>query len=118
MNDQPIKTVIDEIADDLPLAKKLVTALKNRDKAAIISLLPEVAAEAKQDFDAAVAAAPEFKAGYKTTEFWLVFAVLALNAAYPLITGQPFPLETTTVLSALTGLYAVVRGFIKSKQGS
>jgi hypothetical protein len=112
---QNTQTLISEIADDVTLGKKLVAAYKTGGKSAVLALLPEVVAEGQQDIAAVEAALPEIKVGYKTTEFWLMVALFAGNAVYLQMTGRALPLDVNVTLAALTGIYTVIRGLIKSK---
>ena len=109
MTDAAIK----EIADDLPAVKELIAAIKSKDKARIFAALTVAGKEAKEDYDAVVKAVPEIKAGYKTTEFWLVVIVVLVNAGLIAFKGESLGFDTNMVIGALTAIYAVVRSFVK-----
>ena len=81
--------------------------------AATVELLNQVAAEAQHITPLVKAAIPEIKAGYKSTEFWLVTGVAAGNVLYSVIAGKAFPLETNIVLVGVTTIYTVVRSLLK-----
>ena len=102
-----------EIADDVEVAKQLASAIKSKDRAAVLSLLPKVASELREDYAAIAAALPEIKPGYKTTEFWLTAGLLAANAVYVAVKGVALTFDVNGTLSALIAIYAVVRGLAK-----
>ena len=108
-----VKNLVDEVADDVVLAKKVIAAIKAKDKTAIVSLAPEVFKEAQEDFAAITAASPTIKEGYKTTEFWMMVVVFGLNSAWLAIKGTALPWDVNLILGALTTVYATVRGIIK-----
>lgn len=108
-----VKNLVDEVADDIKLVKDLTAAIKAKDKSAVIALLPQVAKEVQEDLQAVSDAAPVIKEGYKTTEFWMIVAVFGLNAAWLTIKGTALPVDVNTILTALTVVYATVRGIVK-----
>ncbi len=104
---------MNELADDAPLAREVFAALKQSGLKGLGPLLPRILAEAKEDFDALRAAAPVIKAGYRTTEFWLTFGVLTLNAVVFTLTGRALPLDVNATVGVLVAIYTLVRGAIK-----
>jgi hypothetical protein len=113
METSEINKAVSEIADDVVLARQVAAAIKAKDLATLTKLAPEVARELGEDFAAVKAALPEIKAGYKTTEFWLTLGVLALNGGWFALKGEALPFDVNAVLSALVGVYAIVRGLTK-----
>jgi hypothetical protein len=109
------QTLIADLADDVTLGKQLVAAYKTGGKSAVLALLPNIASEAEKEFADVEAALPEIKAGYKTTEFWLMVALFAGNAVYLKLSGHALPLDVNATLATLTGIYTVVRGVMKSQ---
>ena len=104
---QAMEKLAAEASDDVKLGLKIAQAYKTGGKAAALALLPEVVAEVKEDMAAVKSALPVVKEGYKTTEFWLTLAVLAINAY------KPLPLEVNSVIGSLVAVYAVIRGLVK-----
>lgn len=105
--------LIAEIADDLPVIRKAIQAYKTDGAKGLAAVMPEVAAELREDVAAVQAALPEIKAGYKTTEFWLVVGVGAAATAYTAFSGKDLPVATTALVGSLSAVYVVIRSFIK-----
>ena len=115
MADNPnTQNLINDIADDVTLGKTLVAAYKTGGKAALLALLPDVISAGEKDVADVEAALPEIKAGFKTTEFWLMVALFGGNAVYLKLTGKALPLDLNATLATLTAIYTVVRGFVKT----
>jgi hypothetical protein len=75
--------------------------------------LPKLISAGEKDWADVSAALPAIKAGYKTTEFWLVVAVGAGNFVYLKATGHPLPIDTNAVLGAVVAVYTAARALIK-----
>ena len=108
-----INTALTELGDDLPLIRKAVAAIKAKDKAALLALAPELIKEAKEDFEAVRTAIPLAKAGFKTTEFWVLVVFGAVNIWYLNKTGNPIPLEVNAVIGVVASVYTIVRALTK-----
>ncbi len=116
MNEQDqasLKNAAAEIADDVVLARKLAADAKAKGwKVALTENAPAIVAELKEDIAAARAAAPIVKAGYKTSEFWIVVvAIVGVVGAHAI--GKPLPWQESLIIGTLAGAYALVRGFVK-----
>ena len=107
------QALITELADDKVVVAKALAAYKSGGLKALAEVLPDIVQEAKEDISAVTAAVPEIKAGYKTTEFWLIVGVLVLNAAYIGFTNRALPLDVNVVLGIVTSVYTVIRGALK-----
>lgn len=115
-NTDTTKTLVRPVIDDVIKAEKHITALiavyKATGVSGVAALLPALEPEVMQDYQDVKAALPTIKAGYKTTEFWIVVAtctglgILTAMGKVPAVDGA-------TIIGALTGIYAVVRGLIK-----
>jgi hypothetical protein len=108
--------VIKPLADDAVQAEKEITALiaayKSNGASGVAALLPALAPEIKKDWADIQAALPTIKAGYKTTEFWIVCAVCGVIAVMGVM-GKVPAVDATQLIAALSGVYAVVRGLMK-----
>jgi len=104
-----------ELGDDYPLAKEAIAAIKAKDKARLVALIPKIAVEVKEDIAAIKPVVSTAKVGYKTTEFWLIAAFLGFNVWYLQKTGNALPLELNTVIAAVTSVYTVIRGILKKQ---
>lgn len=109
--------LIAEASDDVVLVKRIIAAVKSKDRAALLSLIPEAAKEATEDFTAVKTALPEIKQGYKTSEFWAV-ALVALANLYSAISGKPIPVDVNVIVGSLVGLYTIIRGMVKAKSAT
>jgi hypothetical protein len=109
--------LIAEASDDVVLVKRIITAVKSKDRAALLSLIPEAAKEVTEDFTAVKTALPEIKQGYKTSEFWAV-ALVALANLYSAISGKPIPVDVNVIVGSLVGLYTIIRGMVKAKSAT
>lgn len=105
--------LITEAGDDLPLVKEALAAIKAKDKAALVALLPRIAAEVKEDIAAVRDALPLIKEGYKSSEFWAVAGFTAANLWYLNKTGNPIPLDVNACIAAVVGVYTIIRGLVK-----
>jgi len=103
------------ITDALQVEKEIaaiVAAYKAAGASGAAALLPALAPELTQSYTDVKAALPVLKAGYKTTEFWIVTGVtggLAIAAAF----GKVPAIDAASLITALSGVYAVVRGLLK-----
>ena len=109
-----IQALADLAPEDVALAKKLVADFKAGGVKKIAAEdLAAVVAEAQKNYTAVLTALPAVKAGYKTTEFWMVAGVLLGNAIYTGATSKVLPLDLNATLTALVAIYTVVRGLVK-----
>lgn len=104
---------INELANDEQMVKDIIAAVKAKDWAKLTTMIPSVAQEASKDIAAVEEAIPEIKAGYKTTEFWLVAALLLFNAIYFDIRGVALGWDTNTAIGTVIGVYSIIRGVLK-----
>lgn len=110
-----IENAVREAGEDYVAISNAVKAYKKDGAKGLIKELPGVLEELKDDKEIVAALVPIAKAGYKTTEFWLVVGVLVLNGLYPLFTGKALPIDANVAMSSLVAVYSVARSFIKGK---
>lgn len=97
----------DDLQKDIALGIKVVQAFKSGGIKAATALLPEVVDDAKQTYEDVEVALPVIKAGYKTTEFWLVTGWALMTAGFAAF-GHPLP---DAVVGASASLVAIYTGF-------
>lgn len=107
-----LSDAVEEIANDIPLIARLLAAYQSGGKAEALKLLPAAVDTVQADLVAVGEALPTIKAGYKTTEFWLVVLALALVAGLT-AAGKPVNVEAASLIGALTAIYSIVRGLVK-----
>lgn len=101
-----------DAAAGVPLVKQVVADIKAGGLASALKDLPAVTAEAEALYADVKAALPAIKAGYKTTEFWLVVAFAGTIAGFA-AAGRPMPVDVDAILGAVIAVYTVVRALIK-----
>lgn len=113
---EQVRAVVTTLAQDALQAEKDLTALiaayKSKGAAGVASLLPALAPELQQDWKDVQAALPVVKAGYKTTEFWIVAGV-TLGLFVLSASGKVPAIDAGSLISALAGVYTVVRSLAK-----
>ena len=103
------------ITDALQVEKEIaaiVAAYKAAGASGAAALLPALAPELTQSYTDVKAALPVIKAGYKTTEFWIVTGVTVVVGVLA-ISGKVPAIDGASLITALSGVYAVVRGLLK-----
>lgn len=116
--DPSVKTVAQDAVDLAVLGKKVLVAYRTGGASAASALLGDVVSAIEKDYSDVKAALPSIKAGYKTTEFWLVVGVAVGNGLYTTITGKTLPIDLNIVLSGLVAVYAAARSLTKSSTAS
>jgi hypothetical protein len=111
---EQIKPVIDDVQADIALGLALVKAYKANGVSGATAQAPAVIAAVEKTEEDASAALPVIKAGYKTSEFWLVAILLAFNAVYTTVAGKALPLNVNILSGALVSVYAGLRTVAKS----
>ena len=104
------------VSDVAPLASDIKAAIQAYTVggiAAVAAQSPTLVPHVQAIVADVQAAAPAIKAGYKTTEFWLLVAFGVANAAVPLVTGKPLPFNTDASLAAVLAVYTTVRALLK-----
>jgi len=108
--------VIQPVVTDVVQAEKEITALiaayKSNGASGVAALLPALAPEIKKDWADIQAALPTIKAGYKTSEFWIVTVVCSVVAIMGAM-GKVPSVDAATIIGALSGVYTMVRGLLK-----
>jgi len=94
-------------------AKAAISAGKAGGLPGVAALAPKIIPDVQQAIADVEAAVPAIKAGYKTTEFWLIVAFGVANAVVPLITGKPLPFDVNGSLAAVLSVYTIIRALIK-----
>lgn len=111
-----IQSALQPLADDAVQLEKEVVAIIHAYKAggpsAAAALLPALAPELKKDYDDARADLPIIKAGYRTTEFWIVAPVILFIGVLACF-GKVPAIDASEVIGAMASVYAVVRGLLK-----
>ena len=110
-----LKILANETGDDLPLIKEIIKDYKEGGfKKAFSENSAALVREAQEDFAAVTGALPVIKAGWKTTEFWLIMLVILGNGIYTAATGgKVLPFDLNATVAGLIGIYAVVRALVK-----
>ena len=108
-----LQTAINELGNDAPLVKNLIIAIKAKDRTAIAAMIPQLTTEARKDYEAVMPIIGIVKAGFKTSEFWLVTGVLVANVLYTTLSGKTLPLDVNATISGLVAVYTLIRGAIK-----
>lgn len=112
--DPKIGAVVNDAFDAVAIGKAVADAIKAGGLQNAAPLIPKVVGAVQKDVADVTAALPMIKAGYKTSEFWIVVGALVLVGVVPLVTGKPAPMDSVTVIGAISAVYAVVRGLTKS----
>lgn len=113
---EQVQAVISPLtADALQIEKEIaaiVAAYKASGAAGAAALLPTLAPELQTAYADVKVALPVIKAGYKTTEFWIVAGVTGAVAILA-VSGKVPAIDAASLITALSGVYAVVRGLLK-----
>jgi hypothetical protein len=96
----------------VPIVKQVIADVKAGGIAAALKDLPAVTAEAEALYADVKLALPTIKAGYKTTEFWLVVGFLGTITGFA-AAGHPLPVEADAILGAVIAVYTAVRALVK-----
>ena len=107
---QPLAADVQELATVITAA---IAAYKTKGTTGLTDLAPRIVDDVKKDYQDVAAAMPVIKAGYKTTEFWLIAALLAGNGVYAGITGKVLPIDVNATIASLLGIYTVCRQILK-----
>ena len=113
---EQLQAATQPLVNDAIQAEKEITALIAAYKAGgaggVAALLPALAPEVETIYADVKTAIPVIKAGFQTSEFWIVLGVELAIGIYTLM-GKVPPLDGASVMGALAGIYAVIRGLIK-----
>lgn len=90
-----------------------VAAYKKGGFPAVAALSPTLVPHIRDIVADVKEAVPAIKAGYKTTEFWLIVAFGLANAIVPVFTGKPLPFSIDGSLAAVLSIYAIGRAILK-----
>jgi len=113
----PTTTLAHDAVGDVALADQLVQAIRAGGLKQAEALVPQVLAAAKKNITDAQAALPAIKAGWTTSEFWMIPGGIVLNGLYSLKTGHIMPVELNALLGAVISVYTAARSYLKkSKQ--
>ncbi len=112
--DPKVAAVVQDAFDAAALGKAIIDAIKAGGIQNAAPLLPRTVALVQKDISDVTAAVPAIKAGVKTSEFWIVVGAMVLVGVFPLVTGKQLPMDSVTVIGAISAVYAVVRGLTKS----
>ena len=110
-----LKPLAQDVQNDIALIVSAIKAYKTGGAAALTQQAPSVVAAVEKDFKDVKAALPAIKAGYTTTEFWLIVAFLLGNGAYIAITGKTLPIDVDAVLATVLSIYASLRHVAKQQ---
>jgi len=110
-----LKPLAQDVQDDIALIVSVVKAYKSGGAAGLTQQAPAAVAAVEKDFGDFQTALPAIKAGFKTTEFWLIVAFLMGNGAYIALTGKTLPIDVDAVLAAVLSVYASLRHLAKQQ---
>ncbi len=114
-NQDAVSPLAADLQRDIELGKQVVAAYKTGGKQAVIAMLPDVVTEVRKDIADVQAAMPTIKAGYKTTEFWLVAALFAANAVYVGLTKKTLPIDVNAIIATAVAIYSGFRHVQKTQ---
>lgn len=103
-----------DAAKGVPEALKLFKDYKAGGLAGLAADIPEVTAYGRALIADAQATLPIIKAGWKTSEFWLLLGFGLVNAGWLIWKGTPLPFDTNSVLAGLLAVYTAARTFHKT----
>lgn len=115
--DPAVQAVAADVLTDVSLAKTIIQNAHAQNQSALTALmtnLPALIAAGEKNIADVTAALPVFKAGYKTTEFWLSLAVLLANGLVVMITGKTLPIDLNIVFAAIVTVYTAARTLAKA----
>lgn len=109
-----LKPLANDLQADIQLAVQVVKAMKAQGAVAgITANAAPIIAAVQQDIKDVEAALPAVKAGYKTTEFWMIAAFLGGNATYVALTGKTLPIDFDAVSATVIAIYTAFRSQAK-----
>jgi hypothetical protein len=109
-----LKPLANDLQVDVALVAQVVKAMKAQGAVAgITANAAPIIAAVQQDIKDVETAMPVMKAGYKTTEFWLIVAFLAGNALYVALTGKTLPLDVDALTGTVIAIYTAFRSQAK-----
>jgi hypothetical protein len=107
--------VMSAVSKDIALSKEVITMLKAKDYVGIVKLGLQNKAFIEDEVKEVSALVPLIKAGYKTTEFWLIVVYFGFNI-FCILKGIALPIGDDSILGGLVATYSASRHYIKSKQ--
>ncbi len=115
-NDQD---ALKQLAEDAAQAAKDFAAIKAAHDAggtaAVAALVPGLIADVKKDIADVTADLPLIKAGWRTSEFWLMVGVLVFQyVLYPIATKNSLPWYDHVAMDTLASIYAGSRHIQKN----
>lgn len=106
------QVLLTDLSDDVAIGKQFVAAFKANGINGLVAAAAPLIPKAEQEYKDVIAALPEIKAGYKTTEFWMVVGVGIANIV-AVSFGKTIPFDVNVLVTSLVGIYTIVRGVIK-----
>jgi len=103
-----------QVLNDIELGKQVAALLAKGDKLSAIKLLVENRATVEQQVKEVEAAIPAIKAGYKTTEFWIVVIYVLINVVFTYL-KVPLPLGDDITIGAIIAAYGTNRQIQKTQ---
>ena len=105
--------VVQDIAATVKLVKQIVTDIKAQGATkALAADSPQILSAAMLGYADSKVAWPTIKAGYKTSEFWLVAGYLLMNAIL-LVFNVKIPIAVDVAIGSLISVYTVIRALVK-----
>ena len=105
--------IVNDIAATVKLVKQIVTDIKAQGATkALAADSPQILSTAMLGYADGKVAWPVVKAGYKTSEFWLVAGYLLLNAIL-LAFSVKIPISVDVAIGSLISVYMVIRSIVK-----
>ena len=111
--DPNIQKMIDDIRQDISLVKTIVTDVKAGGVTGAIKDAPAIIQAVEQQIPDVKAVIPVVKAGYQTSEFWIIVVLLLANLVFETVKGTGLPIDVNATIGALTAIYTVCRQIIK-----
>lgn len=114
MDTAAVTAAASDVVTAAVLGKDVVAAYKTGGMSAVSALLARAVAEVEKDYTDISKALPSIKAGFKTSEFWLIVGATLGNGLYLAFTGKALPIDLNIVLGAVIAVYTAARAMTKS----
>lgn len=105
-----------DLFEALDFIKAELAKAKAGGVAALVADAPQAIAIATKDIADIRLAVPEIKSGMKSTEFWAPVGAILIGGAYFMVTKKDIPVDLTSAITALLGIYVAARTMLKAKQ--
>lgn len=103
-----------QVMDDIKLGGAVSALLAKGDKIGAMKLILENRATLEQQVKEVEAAIPAIKAGYRTSEFWIVVIYILINVVFTYL-KVPLPLGDDITIGAIIAAYGTNRQIQKTQ---